>query len=70
MCVKLGDNPSAAAFLYTLASENRVEVKPIDDSTMIVKTESTLSLASVLQSLTDHGFAWQSLEEYLVNKAD
>lgn len=67
----MGDSPTAAPFLYSLAtSDSKVEVKPIDDSFVIVKADCAESLAQVTQRLTLQKLAWVTFEEYLVNTTE
>lgn len=67
--MKLNDSPAAAAFLYSLASE-LIDVKQIDDSTMIAKCGSAETVQSLTQSLSEKGYQWVAFEDYLVNKAE
>ena len=70
--MKAGESPTAATFLYSLASaaDFDVEVKPIDDSTFIVKADNMDSLQLVTQRLGQQGFSWVSFEDYLVNTTE
>jgi len=68
----VGDSPTAAPFLYSLAStaDIKVEIKPIDDSFMIVKADSAESLLLVTQRLRLQELSWVTFEEYLVNTTE